>query len=82
MTISSLVSELEKRYKIPLSTLKLNAKILRNLNLISYGNNSAARLTAFGRLVAKVISNGSESVTPTCLRPLPKSKNLKGEVGN
>jgi len=43
---------------IPLSTLKLNAKILKSLNLISFGNNShfqVAKLTDFGRFVVRII---------------------------
>ena len=37
-TMTSLLHSLSEEYGIPLSTLKLNARILRGLNLISYGS--------------------------------------------
>jgi len=36
-TMTSLLRSLSTEFDIPLSTLKLNARILRELNLISYG---------------------------------------------
>jgi hypothetical protein len=45
-----------------LSTLKLNAKILKKLNLITFGNNShfqAAGLTGFGKFVVEIIGGGN-----------------------
>jgi hypothetical protein len=50
-TITSLLLQMEKKYTIPLSTLKLNAKILRELGLIKFGNSSAARLSKTGKIV-------------------------------
>jgi hypothetical protein len=48
--------------EIPLSTLKLNARILWNLNLISYGtikNKRNARIETLGELVIKIIEEGT-----------------------
>lgn len=36
--MTSLLRSLSEEWEIPLSTLKLNARILRELNLISYGS--------------------------------------------
>jgi len=49
---------LEKEFKVPLSTLKLNAKILRDLNLIDFGNSSPAKLTELGKFVVEIIKEG------------------------
>ncbi|MEM5875358.1 MAG: hypothetical protein QXW01_02675 [Candidatus Aenigmatarchaeota archaeon] len=54
-TISSLLIEIEKGFRIPLSTLKLNARILRDLKLISFGNSNPARLTSFGKLIIEIL---------------------------
>lgn len=45
---------------IPLSTLKLNARILKSLNLITFGNNSyfkSARLTDVGNFILEIIGD-------------------------
>ena len=41
--MTSLLHGLSEEYGIPLSTLKLNARILRGLNLISYGSTGEKR---------------------------------------
>ena len=54
-SITSVLRELSKKYQIPLSTLKRNAQILRDLNLISYGeapNFSGVELTELGRFIS------------------------------
>jgi len=58
-TISSLLREIEKKHGIPLSTLKLNAKILREIGLISFGNSSVARLTNVGKMIIQVFDDES-----------------------
>jgi len=60
-TISSLLREIEKKHKIPLSTLKLNVKILREIGLISLGISSVARLTNVGKIIIQIFENGSKS---------------------
>jgi len=40
------------------STLKLNAQILRKLNLITFGNGSSVKLTEFGNFVLKIMCGG------------------------
>jgi len=52
-TITSLLTKLSKKSKIPLSTLKLNAKILRELGLITFGN--SVKLTDFGKFIVQII---------------------------
>jgi len=56
--ITSTLKEISERYDIPLSTLKLNAKILRELNLISYGtasNPRCAELSDLGRFILDLV---------------------------
>jgi DNA-binding MarR family transcriptional regulator len=56
-TISSLLREIEKKYNVPLSTLKLNAKILREIGLISFGNSSVAKLTSTGKIIVQIFDD-------------------------
>jgi len=42
-SMTSLLRSLSEEHEVPLSTLKLNARILRDLNLISYGNACGAK---------------------------------------
>lgn len=42
-TMTSLLRSLSEEFGIPLSTLKLNARILRDLNLVSYGSTEGGR---------------------------------------
>jgi hypothetical protein len=58
-SISSLLSGASQRHRVPLSTLKLNARVLRDLGLISCGSASdsrAARVTVAGRTVLSLLS--------------------------
>ena len=59
-TISSKLNRLSKESKIPISTLKLNSRILKDLNLIDFGNSSVAEITEFGKFVASIIRGGSD----------------------
>jgi len=57
---------LSEKYDIPLSTLKLNARILRELNLISYGSireKRDARLESLGELVIKIVEDYPSAAT-------------------
>lgn len=57
-SLTSLLRRLSEEYGIPLSTLKLNARILRELNLISYGSirdKRAAQLENLGSFVVKLL---------------------------
>lgn len=63
--ITQILNRINKRQKIPLSTLKLNAQILRNLGLITFGTNShfqLAELTDIGKWVLALISRSSLTV--------------------
>ena len=54
-----MLREIEKKHSVPLSTLKLNAKILREIGLISFGNSSVARLTNVGKIIIQIFENES-----------------------
>ncbi len=57
-SISSVLSSASERHRVPLSTLKLNARVLRDLGLILCGSASdpqPARLTEAGRTVLSMI---------------------------
>ena len=54
-SVTHLLKRISKSTGISISTLKLNAKILKNLGLIDFGNSSIARLTSFGKYVAKIL---------------------------
>lgn len=59
--MTSLLRNLSEKHGIPLSTLKLNVRVLRELNLISYGSNKVskdARLLALGKFVMTLLKGG------------------------
>jgi len=59
-SLTSLLKQLSEEYGIPLSTLKLNARILRELKLISYGsihNKRSARLENLGSFVVDLVNH-------------------------
>lgn len=56
-TITSLANKLSKATKIPLSTLKLNARVLKELDLIDYINSNPVELTDSSRLVLILLSD-------------------------
>lgn len=56
--ISSILKEISEKHDLPISTLKLNAKILKELNMISYGTASEPKnveLSELGRFVLDLI---------------------------
>ena len=55
-TLYSLLKRLSEETAISLSTLKLNARILRELGLISY--NGFLEITSSGRLIRSVLEGG------------------------
>lgn len=63
-SLNSLLEELSRRENRPLSTLKLNARILKELGLIDYGTKSnprPVRLTEHGMLVLSILEvDGNE----------------------
>jgi hypothetical protein len=62
--MTSLVRSLSEELGIPLSTLKLNARILRKLNLISYGSpqkGKEAELRDLGAFVVRLLKGEPES---------------------
>lgn len=61
-TITSLLRSLSEEHGIPLSTLKLNARILRGLNLISFGSTGekrCAEVKALGSFVLRLLGDES-----------------------
>ena len=63
-SLNSLLEEISRREKRPISTLKLNARILKELGLIDYGtkdNPRPVRLTEYGLLVLSILEvDGNE----------------------
>ena len=60
-SLNSLLEELSRRENRPLSTLKLNARILKELGLIDYGTKNdprPVRLTEHGMLVLSILEVG------------------------
>ena len=58
--MTSLLRSLSEEWEIPLSTLKLNARILRELNLISYGSihdKRNARVEKLGSFVLELLED-------------------------
>jgi hypothetical protein len=58
-TITSLLKRLSKNHGISLSTLKLNAGILRELELLEFGNCHDAKLTGLGEYVMSYFGGDS-----------------------
>jgi len=57
-SLNALLEEISRETRKPISTLKLNAKILKELGLIDYGeknNPKPVELTEHGRLVLKIL---------------------------
>lgn len=63
-SLNALLEELSRKKRKPLSTLKLNARILKELGLIEYGTKDdpkPVRLTEEGKLVLTILrGDGSE----------------------
>ena len=65
-TLTSLLKQISNEYGIPLSTLKLNARILRELNLISYGSirvKRKAQLENLGKFILRLLLDEPEEAT-------------------
>ncbi|HHI01313.1 MAG TPA: hypothetical protein ENL40_07635 [Thermococcus litoralis] len=57
-SLNALLEELSRKEKKPLSTLKLNARILKELGLIDYGTKESPRpviLTKEGKLILRLL---------------------------
>ncbi len=54
-TITTLIDKISREDKIPTSTLKLNSKVLKDLDLIEFGNSRKTKLTESGSLVLKLL---------------------------
>ncbi len=57
-SLTFVLKSLSKSFDIPLSTLKLNARILRNLGLIDFGSSSDFKkpsVTSIGKFIFSVI---------------------------
>ncbi len=56
-SLTSLLRDISAEHRVPLSTLKLNAKILRELGLLDYDRGQRpVRLTSAGRKVVEILS--------------------------
>jgi hypothetical protein len=64
--MTSLLRVLSEECDVPLSTLKLNGRILRELNLISYGSTREkrnAKVEALGAFVLRLLDDQSQGAT-------------------
>ena len=60
-SITFALKRLSDMFGVPLSTLKLNARILKGLGLIDFGNSSdfkKPRITEIGKIVMNLIERG------------------------
>jgi len=67
--VSRILQRISDTRGVPLSTLKLNAKILRELRLIRYGTLSEpdeAELTPLGKNVLKIVDDPAYRCVPGC----------------
>ena len=65
-SLTSLLKQLSEEYGVPLSTLKLNARILRELKLISYGSirdKRTAQLESLGRFILRLLLDDPRRAT-------------------
>ena len=78
-SITSVLRNISKKYNISLSTLRMNAQTLKEMNLITYGEGSefsGVELTELGRFIANLTDGEETSIlgnmvkTATGLRPL------------
>ncbi len=73
-TITALIEDVFTQTKIPISTLKLNAKILKDLGLIKFFNGDPVRLTDFGQFVFSLIAQNSIAGSTASCNPVgPRS---------
>ncbi len=54
-TVTSLINKLSRVSKVPLSTLKLNARLLREMDLINYSESQPVELSGSGEIVLSLI---------------------------
>lgn len=54
-SISQSLREISKSDGTPLSTLKMNAKVLKEISLIEFERGSEAKLTNLGKIVADIL---------------------------
>ncbi len=63
-SLTSLLRDISADHGVPLSTLKLNAKILRELGLLDYDRGQRpVRLTSAGRKVVEILSHEGDPLT-------------------
>ncbi len=77
--VSHILQRINDSRGIPLSTLKLNAKILRELRLIRYGTLSEpdeAELTPLGKTVLGIVDDPANRCVPFC--PFQISDSARG----
>lgn len=63
-SITSVLKSLSSSFRIPLSTLKLNARILKELGLIDFGdlsNFKKPKITESGKIIIQFIERGDKS---------------------
>lgn len=59
-TATTLLSRLSKESSLPLSTLKLNLKKLKTLDLVLHEDSKPIRLTPSGKLILRVVGDRND----------------------
>lgn len=62
-SISSTLGKISRKFDVPISTLKLNAKILKELKLIDFGDSEGfkeAELTEMGKFILEIVRGDPE----------------------
>ncbi len=83
--VSRILQRLSETHGVPLSTLKLNAKILRELRLIRYGTLSEpdeAELTSLGKNVLSVVDIPENRKPPARLKILERGRCFKPSMAH
>ena len=58
-TVTSLVNKVARATRIPLSTLKLNARMLKKFGLVEYDNSNPVGLTESGVFILSILRGES-----------------------
>ena len=56
-TVTSISNSLSSELSIPISTLKLNCRILKNLDLIDFETSKPVSLTQAGKAILKIVGD-------------------------
>ena len=78
--ITQILIRISKEKNISLSTLKLNARILKDLELINFVNGRPVILTSLGSTVLSIISRSSSIGRAVGCKPTDPGSSLGSEI--